>query len=72
MPVIVRCAVKPTPSIYKEQDTVNFAEGEETKIKIEGRHDPAVIHRAAAVCDSMIAFVLCDMLTGRFGTDYLA
>ena len=72
MPVIVRCAVKPTPSIYKEQDTVNFIDGENAKISIEGRHDPAVIHRAAVVCDSMIAFVLCDMLTGRYGTDWLA
>ncbi len=72
MPIIVRCAVKPTPSIYKEQDTVNFAERKNAKIKIEGRHDPAIIHRAAVVCDSMIAFVLCDMLTERLGTDYLA
>ena len=72
MPIIVKCAVKPTPSIFREQNTVNFKEKENAKIKIEGRHDPAVIYRAQVVCDSMIALVLCDMLTGRFGTDWLA
>ncbi len=72
MPIIFRCAVKPTPSIYKEQDTVSLSELSERKIKIEGRHDPAVIHRARAVVDAVTAIVLADLLTARFGTDYLA
>ena len=41
-------------------------------IKIQGRHDPAIIHRARVVVDAVAAFVIADMLTGRFGTDYLA
>ncbi len=71
MPVIFRCAVKPTPSIYKKQDTVDFFEKKDSELIINGRHDPAIIHRARVVVDSITAFVLCDMLAQRFGTDYL-
>ena len=71
MPIIFRCAVKPTPSIYKEQNTVNLATGENTSIAIEGRHDPAIIHRARAVVDALVAIAIADMLTIRYGTDYL-
>ena len=72
MPILFRCAVKPTPSIYKQQDTVDFIKNEDARLKIEGRHDPAIIHRARVVVDSVTALVLCDMLAGRFGTDFLA
>ena len=72
MPIIFRCAVKPTPSIFKEQDTVNLSEMKNTTIQIAGRHDPAIIHRARAVVDAVTAIVLADALTGRFGTDFLA
>ena len=70
MPVIFRCAVKPTPSIYKEQDTIDMKAGENAKLVIEGRHDPAIIHRARVVVDSVTALVLYDVLSGRYGTDY--
>lgn len=71
MPLTMRCAVKPTPSIYKEQDTVNMKTMTDEKIKIEGRHDPAIIHRVKSVVDAALAIVAADMLTQRFGTDYL-
>lgn len=71
MPITFRVAIKPTPSIYKEQDTVDFAKNENTKLVIEGRHDPAIVHRARVVVDSVVALALCDMLALRFGTDYL-
>lgn len=71
MPVAFRCAVKPTPSIYKEQDTVDFSAGTEAKLVLKGRHDPAIVHRARVVVDSVCALVLCDMLALRYGTDYL-
>lgn len=71
MPVIVRCAVKPTPSIYKEQATVDFAKGENLPLVIHGRHDPAIVHRARVVVDSAVAIALCDLLVTRFGTDWL-
>ena len=72
MPLLFRCAVKPTPSIYKEQDSVNLKTVKDAKIIIAGRHDPAIIHRARIVVDSMTALTLYDMLAGRYGTDYFA
>ena len=69
MPIIFNCAVKPTPSIAKEQDTINFLTGENTKIEIKGRHDPAIIRRICPVVDSVCALALCDMLAQRYGTD---
>ena len=70
MPIIFRSAVKPTPSIFIEQDTVDMKEGAECKIKIEGRHDSTIVHRVCPVIDAVAAFVIADMLIGRYGTDY--
>lgn len=70
MPVTFRCAVKPTPSIYKEQNTINMKAMTNAKLQIEGRHDPAIIHRARVVVDSVTALVIYDALAGRYGTDY--
>ena len=72
MPILMRTAVKPTPSIRIPQDTVNFLTGENTTTEGGGRHDPAIVHRARIVVDSLTAFVLADLMTGRFGTDDLA
>ena len=72
MPLLFRCAVKPTPSVKKTQKTVDLATGENAEITVSGRHDPAIVHRARAVCDALTALVLCDMLTLRYGTDFLA
>ena len=69
MPILFNLAVKPTPSIAKEQQTVDFISGENTSISIEGRHDPAIIRRACVVVDSVCALALCDMLAQRYGTD---
>lgn len=71
MPILFRCAVKPTPSISKPQKTLDLKAGELTVLRISGRHDPCVVHRARAVVDAVTALVLADVLTGRFGTDYL-
>ena len=70
MPIVFDCAVKPTPSISKEQKTVNFSTRENTSIGVRGRHDPAIIHRARVVVDSVAGIVLCDLLAARYGTDY--
>ena len=70
MPIVFDCAVKPTPSISKEQKTVNFSKRENTSIGVRGRHDPAIIHRARVVVDSVAGIVLCDLLAARYGTDY--
>ncbi len=71
MPIVFKTVIKPTPSVFKEQSTVDLSKGENTRLSIEGRHDPAIIHRARIVVDSVSAIVIADMLTGRFGTDYL-
>ena len=71
MPVVFSCAVKPTPSIFKQQNTVDFIKNEDAVLNIKGRHDPAIIHRARVVIDSVTAITLCDLLATRFGTDWL-
>ena len=70
MPIVFRTAVKPTPSIFIEQDTVDLSTMANTKIKIEGRHDATILPRVAPVIDAVTALVIADMLIGRFGTDY--
>ena len=70
MPILFSCAVKPTPSIYKQQESIDLKSREETTLQITGRHDPAIIHRARVVADSMTALTLYDILAGRYGTDY--
>lgn len=72
MPIIFRSAVKPTPSIYKTQESIDLKSKENVDLNIQGRHDPAIIHRARIVVDSMTALAVYDMLAGRFGTDYFA
>lgn len=72
MPIIFRTVVKPTPTIYKQQETVDFAAMEETVLQAKGRHDPAIVHRARVVQDAAAAIVLADVLAMRFGTDWIA
>lgn len=71
MPLLFQCAVKPTPSIARPQQTVDFLKGQETQLTIQGRHDPAIIRRICPVIDSVTAIVLCDLLAQRWGTDVL-
>ncbi len=70
MPIVFRTAVKPTPSIFIEQDTVDLSLMENCKIKIDGRHDATILPRVAPVIDAVTALAISDMLIGRFGTDY--
>ena len=67
MPLVLRSCVKPTPSIYKPQSTVNLTTGEETGLQIKGRHDPCILHRAAIVQTAAVALGLLDLCTQRFG-----
>lgn len=71
MPVVFQCAVKPTPSIAREQQSVNFLKNEDARLEIRGRHDPAIVRRICPVVDSVTALVVCDLLCQRFGTDCL-
>lgn len=67
MPVVFSTVIKPTPSIYQEQDTVDLRSGQPEKLRIRGRHDPAIFHRARAVVDAVTAIGLCDLMMGRYG-----
>jgi chorismate synthase len=59
--IILRAAVKPTPSIFRPQSTVN-TENENVEIQIKGRHDPIVVPRAVVVVEAMVALTLVDRL----------
>ena len=71
MPIVFRTVIKPTPTIFKAQNTVDFISATDTVIEPGGRHDPAIVHRARVVQDAATAIVICDMLTMRYGTDWL-
>jgi chorismate synthase len=60
MPVILRVAFKPTPSIAKEQRTVDLARMIETPIQVRGRHDTCIVPRAVPVVESIVALTLVD------------
>ena len=72
MPIVFRCVIKPTPTISKPQKTVNTKTLENAEILGIGRHDPCIVHRARVVVDSVVALTIADMLSLRFGTDWLA
>jgi len=65
MPIDVRVAFKPTPSIGQEQQTVDVESLEEKTIAIEGRHDPCIIPRALPVVEAAMAITLLDLLLGE-------
>ncbi len=65
MPVIFKTVLKPTPSIYQAQQTVDFIEKKPVELTIEGRHDPCIAHRARVVIDSLCALCLVDLLMSR-------
>jgi chorismate synthase len=69
MPLIFKTAIKPTPTISREQNTVDMKTLENTTLSAAGRHDPCIVHRARVVADSVTALVLCDLLTQKYGTD---
>ena len=71
MPVIFNSVVKPTPSISKPQETIDFINQTDATLEIVGRHDPAIIRRICIVVTSLVAVVVCDILTQTYGKDYL-
>ena len=62
MPLIITVALKPTPSISKEQDTVNLKTHKNTTLKIKGRHDPCIVQRAVAPLESAVIIALADLM----------
>ena len=69
MPITLRVALKPTPSISQAQRTVSLSAKEPTDLVIKGRHDPCIAHRAVPVVEAVTATVLLDiLLEGHHGT----
>jgi len=60
MPIVARVAVKPTPSISQDQETVDMAKMEPATLSTRGRHDACIVPRAVPVVAAMMAVTLCD------------
>ena len=65
MPLVFRCAMKPTPSIFKEQDSVDMTTMTPVKLSIKGRHDPCIAVRAVPVFEAAAAIAVCDLLADK-------
>lgn len=67
MPLVFTLAIKPTPSIARVQNSVNMVEKKNTKIEIQGRHDPIILPRAIPVAEAACAIAILDclMMEGR-------
>ncbi|MBQ3099960.1 MAG: chorismate synthase [Clostridia bacterium] len=62
MPIILRCAVKPTPSIAKEQRSVDLKENENTLVTVKGRHDPCIVPRAVPAIEAVTAIAIANLI----------
>lgn len=62
MPVLFRTAMKPTPSIGLEQDSVDLETMEPAKLTVRGRHDPCIVPRAVPCIEAAAAIAVCDMM----------
>lgn len=69
-PIVFRCVLKPTPSILKEQRSIdeNF---NNTILEIKGRHDPCIVRRARVVIDSLVALCLLDLISINEGKKWM-
>lgn len=62
MPLVFRAAIKPTPSISRQQQSVSLSRGEAVPLVIQGRHDPCIVPRAVPVVEAAAAIALMDLL----------
>ncbi|MGL4209895.1 MAG: chorismate synthase [Candidatus Adiutrix sp.] len=62
LPIIVRAAFKPTPSIAKTQQTVKWPTGEAIEMQVKGRHDPCIVPRAVVLMESALALGILDLM----------
>ena len=65
MPVVFRAAIKPTPSIAKEQQSVNLNTMLPEALSITGRHDPCIVPRAVPVIEAAAALAITDLILGE-------
>lgn len=67
MPITVKAAFKPTPSIKKQQQTINLRTRENIEYSINGRHDPCIVPRALVVVEAAIAIGILDLYLDYLG-----
>ena len=72
MPIMIKQQSNLTPSIYQPQQTIDIQKRKMRELQIHGRHDPAIIHRARVVVDSMVAIGLVDLFADRYGYMWMA
>ncbi|MBS7621318.1 chorismate synthase [Candidatus Bathyarchaeota archaeon] len=60
MPIVVRVAIKPTPSIAKKQKTVNLSEFKKAILQVKGKHDPCIVPKAVPAIESVVAITMAD------------
>ena len=68
MPVIFQCAIKPTPSISRPQQSVSLRKGETQELVIKGRHDPCIVPRAVPIIEAAAAIAIYDLILGNTQT----
>lgn len=71
MPILIKTIIKPTPSIFKTQNTINLQTMKNDQLTLSGRHDPAIFHRARVVVDSMIALALLDLICEGHSAEWM-
>ncbi|NLP43411.1 MAG: chorismate synthase [Peptococcaceae bacterium] len=71
MPVLFRTAFKPTPSIAKNQKTVDLEKMEELEISIKGRHDVCIVPRAVPVVEAVAAIAVLDLMLEKDGNEWI-
>lgn len=69
MPIELKVAMKPTPSISREQTTLNVETGKEEIMSIKGRHDPCIALRAPVVVEAAVAIAIMDLYLEAYGYD---
>ena len=62
MPLVVRAAFKPTPSIALAQRSVSLGRGKDAPLEVRGRHDPCIVPRAVPCVEAAVACVILDMV----------
>ncbi len=72
MPMVFTTAIRPTPTIAKQQSSIDYVNLNNAEISASGRHDPCIVHRARVVVDCVTALVIADLLLGKHGVDWLA
>ncbi len=71
MPITFKVAIKPTASIGKTQNTVDINEMEEVQLNLQGRHDPAIVHRVVHVINAITSYAVLELIVRKEGISWI-